>query len=494
MSRRGVSWVARRAMMSFVLAVLISPLLPGFSSASTATVLVVNASANPLLASDPLSLSFVVTPATAGIVLVTISNGTNSPPVVIDRFTGSGSWTVSGLPVGKLDVTSRFRATDTAYLDSSTIIGGLAVLDAYPDKTTVLLTASSNPSYVGHESTLTARVIGPGGAGAPVDPGGTVAFEADGTGIAFASAPLADGTATVSAAAVPVGTHIVFARYIDGNGASIGVGTPLTLVVISDVAVSATGVGVSYATFYPYKDSYRDTVGIRGTPNEPVSVSAKVYNSSGRKVRSWSLATRTSAWSISWNGRNASGARLAAGKYKVVQTLRDTLGNTKSYTSYTTISTKRLYYHTASQTKYGNQFSYAAATPYADVNTWSCDFYRCVNIYGNLYDEFAYVRYNFKLPSATVYKTLKLSVLGALHTPTVYVGPATMSFANFASGGEDGLRSTGLAYGWYSSSVKASGHVSSARGVRVFVTAYGYDYGNWDVAKVKLTYTYGVLQ
>ena len=46
----------------------------------------------------------------------------------------------------------------------------------------------------------------------------------------------------------------------------------------------------------------------------------------------------------------------------------------------------------------------------------------------------------------------------------------------------------------YSTSVSGAGHVNSSHVVRAWVTAYGYYYGIWDVAKVRLTYRYAVLR
>ncbi len=211
---------------------------------------------------------------------------------------------------------------------------------------------------------------------------------------------------------------------------------------------------------------------------------------SGRLARSWSLASRSSAWSITWNGRNASGTRLAAGKYKVVQRLRDALGNTKSYTSYTTISNKRLYYYTRSQTKYGASFSAYDFTYYAWVSPANSAFYRGVDLFGNSSTEYAAVKYTFTLPVATVYKSLKWSALGEARNGG---GPATLELWNYKYKNYDARKETGLSYGWYSLSASATSRVSS-RQVWAWITAYGGDWAHWDVAKVKLTYTYGVLR
>jgi hypothetical protein len=120
-------------------------------------------------------------------------------------------------------------------------------------------------------------------------------------------------------------------------------------------------------------------------------------------------------------------------------------------------------------------------------------FTRGVFLFGNLYDEQAWVEWDFKLPPAVKYGRLTWAVLGAVHYPSVTSGPAVLSFWNYAADDEDALARTGTRYGWYSIKVSAPDFVKNGR-VRAFVTAYGYDEGSWDVEKVKLTYSYAVLQ
>jgi hypothetical protein len=142
---------------------------------------------------------------------------------------------------------------------------------------------------------------------------------------------------------------------------------------------------VQYGTFYPYKDGYRDTVAIRGTRQEPASVAIRVYSPTGKLVKSVSIASAAGKYSYGWTGRNSSGTILAAGKYKVVQTLTDAAGARKVVTSYTTLSKKRLYTYTKTLTKDYSQAS-------KKTSSW--------------------VAWSFSLPSATVYKKLVFSIYG----------------------------------------------------------------------------------
>src|SRR5262249_5475256 len=114
---------------------------------------------------------------------------------------------------------------------------------------------------------------------------------------------------------------------------------------------------VQYTTFYPVKDSYRDTVAIRGTRDEPVSVSIKIYSPTGSLLKTASYASATTPYSYAWTGKNSGGTIYAEGKYKIVQTLKDAFGTTKVLTSYVTLSKKKLYTYTATISKLGSSVS-----------------------------------------------------------------------------------------------------------------------------------------
>jgi hypothetical protein len=99
-----------------------------------------------------------------------------------------------------------------------------------------------------------------------------------------------------------------------------------------DTTVQASGLGVSASTFYPYPDKYRDTVAIKGTRGEKASTAISIYAPTGAKVRTFAVAAALGPYSVAWNGRNTSGTLLAAGEYKVVQTVTDLWGNKLSET------------------------------------------------------------------------------------------------------------------------------------------------------------------
>jgi hypothetical protein len=90
-----------------------------------------------------------------------------------------------------------------------------------------------------------------------------------------------------------------------------------------------------------------------------------------------------------------------------------------------------------------------------------------------------------------VYKSLKLSVLGK---PYSGYGTGYLSLHNFAKGTEDAVKYSGRSYEWYSTTATGTNHVNTNGIVRGYYTVLGWDRGHYDVAKVKLTYTYGLLK
>ena len=362
--------------------------------------------------------------------------------------------------------------------------------------TAVTLSASAATVMSGSRVTLTAQLWEAFG-GEPDDTypldGYDVEFidtvgEASST-LGVATIDYETGRAVLAARLSGPGPHTLVGRFAGDEDYSPSESEPVAITVTPDTAVSAAGVGVSTSTFYPYKDGYRDTVAIRGTPDEPVTVAIRVYNSSGKAVRSWSIASRSTAWAVAWNGRTASGSLVAAGKYRVVQTLRDGLGNARTFTAYTTISRKRLYWYTGTVTRYANQFSGSYTSDFGWVLP-SNRYYRGVNLYGNIQDEWAYVGYSFTLPSAATYGTVTFKVIGAPYSGR---GVPYISLWNYATHDEDAIRWVGRSYAWYGTSGSGAGHVSS-RHVRAFVTVVGSNWGWYDVAKVRLTYRYGILK
>ena len=148
------------------------------------------------------------------------------------------------------------------------------------------------------------------------------------------------------------GTYHYQATY-SGNATVAGsVSNVLELVVAPDT-VEATGVGASAGSIYPVRDGYRDTVRFSGIRHEPISVAIRFYDPRGRNIRTVTLPGATGGYAYDWNGKS-SGKILPAGTYRIVQTLVDGAGTTKSYTTHVKLSHKKLVRITRTITKMGS--------------------------------------------------------------------------------------------------------------------------------------------
>jgi hypothetical protein len=320
-------------------------------------------------------------------------------------------------------------------------------------------------------------------------PSGTVTFRDGATTLGTVDLATTNQWVVSSAA---VGAHSYTAEY-SGDGFYLGsTSDPAAITIVADT-VDATGLGVQYTTFYPVTDGYRDTDAIKGTRLEPLSVSIKVYNSSNSVVRSASYARATGAYSYPWNGRNSSGTVLAAGKYRIVQTLTDAFGTKKAWTFYVYLSTKKLVTHSTYVTKYAYP-----PTAFTAGGT-GAGYYNSTSKYVKLvagYDGVVLAGWQFALPSATVYKSLKFQVY-AKSPATVFNAIAGQNFSVC------GLTTTwyvdcfdhwhgigGSSTAWFSTSLSPT-YNRIGRTVRGLIDV---EYGTVYVYKVRVYVSYATLQ
>jgi hypothetical protein len=363
--------------------------------------------------------------------------------------------------------------------------------------TATTLTADLNPVQTTQQATLTANVGGKTGTlGTSAAPtAGTLTIRDATTATILGTKAVGPGDTTlVVKASLSLGSHDLVAEYV-GSGIFRSSRAGMTEAVVLDQAVDATSLGVSPATFYPVKDGYKDTVAIRGNLHEAATVTIRIYSAAtGRIVRTVSLGTKSAAYSWAWNGRTASGILVAAGKYRVIQTLVDTGMNTLTATAYTTISLKRLYWSTGSKTLYGSQFVIHGDPGDGSISASSSSYYRGVRISSG--HSWVALSYAFSVPSATVYANVTYKVLGrSPNGRKAIIGiwnPAWGSYAYVES--YDAAKLIGPTYAWYGTAAALSNHRGSGyvRGL-VFV---GYAGGvvTFDVAKVSVTYRYALLK
>lgn len=268
-----------------------------------------------------------------------------------------------------------------------------------------------------------------------------------------------------------------------------------------DTVVQASGMGVSASAFYPYVDGYRDTVALRGTRTEKASVAIAIYSPTGSKVRAFAVAAASGAWSVAWNGRTASGTALAAGKYRVVQTVTDTWGNKLSSTAYTTISWKRLYTYTFSRTIDAGAYAAYGRVATGSISRASSSYAGGVRLSTGTGGGAAAVGYAVSVPAATIYKSISFQVLGRGNTVVGGFQEAGVQKWSLCTAWDVACvgtwRSAPRAYSWAGVRVSGTGHVSSGRTVRGYLQVWTYGSGpaTWiDARDVRFTVVYGVLR
>ena len=290
------------------------------------------------------------------------------------------------------------------------------------------------------------------------------------------------------------GNHELTATYSghDTFAASTG---HLSQVVTLDQAVDAGSFGVSYGTFYPVKDTYRDTVAIRGTLREPATVTIHIYSvATGKRVRFVQLGTKSGAYNWSWDGRSSTGTLLAATKYRVVQELVDTGQNHLLSTSFVASSHKKLQWYTGTKTVYGNQFILKGDPGDGYVSTAKPKYARGARISSG--HSWAAVAYNFPIPKAAAYGNVTFKVLG--RSP---IGRrAVIAIWNANLGGSayiesyDAAKVIGPGYAWYSTSAPLSNHQGSGRARGMVYVQYTGGVQTFDISKVSATYRYALLK
>jgi hypothetical protein len=291
-----------------------------------------------------------------------------------------------------------------------------------------------------------------------------------------------------------VGTNELEASY-SGDDHYLAISESRTVTVTPDL-VHARRLDVQYATFYPVVDFYRDTDKISGVRDERISVRILIYNPNGHLVRSASIARGTGSYGWKWNGKNGSGVLQPAGKYKVVQKLTDKYSNHLKSTDYITLSRKSLHYSTVSLQKLGSHPTAAGGIGVGKVRLLDDGSARLTGVSNGSFG-WAAVGYQFSMPSATVYKNMKLAVYGSGNQSTY--GPTTLAAQNFDACAYDAdadwnddcfahFKSLSSSTGWTSASLsQRHRHNRVVRGsVSTFSSAI--------VWKMRLTVTIGVLQ
>jgi len=464
-----------------------SPALP---SSGSPTVTTVDASPNPAPAGTAVTLTASVTP-NPGLGTVAWTDAMDDDATIgespVDPATGVATLVVTLAP-GFYGAVATFRGS-SGFAASS---GGpllVTVLGAGAPTSTTLAAAGPATEH-GLEVVLTAAVD------PPLD--GLMAFIDGITLLAVEAIDPDTGVATFVSSRLRVGPHRIVAAFLGDEDHAASQSAPLAITVTPATRIHASGLGLSQATFYPVRDGHLDTVAIRGRVGQPAELTVEVFaRATGTRVASLRFGEKVGAYSVPWDGRDARGRLLPAGGYRVVQHLRDTWGNTLAQAATVTISLKQLHWTTASQTRSGSsadkRFAYASALILRSRFAGGVQLDAGAGAFWPPDPSEAWLDYAFRLPAAAAYKGITCGVLAATDPGR---GSASVLFRDWTAEGEawDLVATTKQGYGWTYGKGRPGEHLSRAHEAICSIQVLAWDDGQIDVAKVKLTFTYGVLR
>ena len=455
--------------------------VPGGSSTLAARIRIINPAVLPTMA-GPVEFHDVTG---GGDVLL----GTSTLSYIGNPSWNQATFNVSGLATGMHTYEARFAGTNEiagGTAQATVTIGKQASgtwLDVAPNP--VLNTASatatvsisaSRKGLTGHDIALPAAT-------------GTMTVKRLSTGSVVGTTSVnGPGPYSLVLPVFPSGTVGLVAEYSGDANFDASTSGTFDLSVQSDI-VDATGVTIGYTTFYPAKDGYRDTLPIKGVRNELASVAIRVYNSSNKLVKSFTVASGTGPYSVSWTGRNSAGTMLATGTYRVVQTLTDGNGIHLAVTKSVALSAKKLYYYSKTVTKLGTGASSVGTSGSGRVLKYSDGSIKLEARGG-----WAGVGWQLTLPSAAVYSTLSIGMYGSTGAPLGYMSAQNFTWCGYSSTWDISCfdRSTAIhpTTSWATRSISTSAN-RHGRYVRIAVSQY---IGSTKVYKVRAVVKYGILK
>lgn len=238
-------------------------------------------------------------------------------------------------------------------------------------------------------------------------------------GIGSDGAPLPDGTYTLALAT----SHNGVRGWVSTTG------------VVDTVAPTISGPTSVAGTFYPYPDHYQDVLRPRVTLGGAGTLTLEVVDASGRLIRHLVGQHGAGAATATWNGTDATGHRVPAGRYRYRLTITDAAGNSRSTTARQVIvSAARLHHRTITVTSKAAAYRGSGASASCSRLSTSRSAYRdgvlLTNACAAEDDDIAYAQYMFTVPSVVRYDSLAIGVYGRAGP-----GPAELTTSLRGKGG-----------------------------------------------------------
>lgn len=459
------------------------------------TTLTVDAPTDPV-AEGPVTVTATVTPNPGGGLIVYSRSSAGQEEAVVGAD-GIALLDLGNLSVGNYTWDARYLGTATHGPSTTSFTIKVRVAT----KTT--LTSNRSTAVRGELPVVLSTAVDCCDAGYQI--AGTVSFRDVVGGVPVALGPVAldpvARTASLSTSSLRVGAHTITATFTPSDVWLLpSTSSPVSVSVLADTTVAATFTR-SRSSVYPYKDGFRDTVAFKGRLDERASIVIKVYDSSNRLRRSWSLGTRNpGAYSVTWNGRTATGASLPAGRYRAKATFRDVPGHTRTLYVDVSLSLRRAKWVSATSTKYGTQGTFVVDAGGQGAVYYSPDYTNGVildsgpMIRGCTGCGYAAGRYSFGLRSdALEYRYIRVGVRGHGFSDGEHPGstsimdPATQKFVLTQPNCEFDMGTNACG-----PSVDPK-YVSSSRRLDAWVWMT-QEWGDaYDIYFVRVTYQYAVL-
>jgi FlgD Ig-like domain len=359
--------------------------------------------------------------------------------------------------------------------------------------TATTLASNLNPATSAQAVELTAFVTN---TSAGVLDGGTLSIVDTTTSTTLGTTPVGPTPTTlVISITFAVGTHILRAEYSGTGPVEASHSADLALSVVKDGGVDAGWFGVTPATFYPAKDGYKDELTIFGNTNEPTDVTISIsLESTGVRYRKVSLGGLAGDYSWKWDGRKADGSKAPAGKYRVVQTLVDGAGNRLVSKLHAVLSSKRIVWKTETKSHTGDQHVIHGTGGTGWIRSRSSSYTGGTRISSGT--GWAALGYSFASPAGTLYRNVTFQFLGRSPNGSLAViaiwAPSAGDYHDTDS--YDDAEVIGPTYGWWSGTAPLKSHRAGGK-IRVMIlVANDGSLKTFDIAKVRVTYTYGVLR